>query len=117
MLESKRREAGLAFERFVWPKVLPRLSPEQQQVSDDFYRHWHEVLPNKYRAIEEFNHSYPRRILPDLSCPRTLEIGAGTGGHIAHEGLSKPSHFFIPLRQPFGDFFTPRLPQVHSGVA
>ena len=39
MLEARRRQAGLAFERFVWPKVLPALSAEQQKVSDDFYRH------------------------------------------------------------------------------
>ena len=71
MRDSERSEAGLAFERFVWPKVLPPLTPEQQRVSDDFYRHWHEVLPNKYRAIEEFNHSYPRRMLPDMPRPRT----------------------------------------------
>jgi SAM-dependent methyltransferase len=116
MLESRRRQAGLAFERFVWPKVLPPLSAEQQKVSDDFYRHWHEVLPNKYRAIEEFNHSYPKRVLAELSRPRTLEIGAGTGGHIAHEDLSIQSYYCIELRQHLADYIMQRFPQVHAVV-
>ena len=25
-----------------WPKVIPPLTPEQQAISDDFMRHWHE---------------------------------------------------------------------------
>ena len=116
MHDSKRSEAGLAFKRFVWPKVLPPLTPEQQKVSDDFYRHWHEVLPNKYRAIEEFNHSYPRRMLPDMPSPRTLEIGPGSGGHIAHEDLSNQSYFCIELRQHLADLIMQRFPQVHAVV-
>lgn len=117
MLDSiRRRESGLAFQRFVWPKVLPPLTPEQQRISDDFYRHWHEVLPNKYQAIEEFNHSYPRRVLPDLENPRTLEIGAGTGGHIAHEDLSNQSYYCIELRQHLADRIMQRFPKVHAVV-
>ena len=116
MLESRRREAGFAFKRFVWPKVLPPLTAEQQKVSDDFYRHWHEVLPNRYRVIEGFNHSYPKRVLANLSNPRTLEIGAGTGGHIAHEDLSSQSYYCVELRQHLADLIMARFPQVHAVV-
>ena len=116
MLESGKRDGGAAFRRFAWPKVLPPLTPEQQRVSDDFFRHWHEVLPKKYRAIEEFNHSYPKRMLPDVPHIRTLEIGAGTGGHIAHEDLSKQDYYCIELRQHLADFIMQRFPQVHAVV-
>ena len=116
MLESKRDADGLNFKPFVWPKILPPLSPEQQRISDDFYRYWHEELPNKYRAFEDFNHSYPRRLLPDVSRPRTLEIGPGVGGHIAHEDLSNQEYFCIELRQQLADEITRRFPQVHTVV-
>src|ERR1700744_1552654 len=98
MLETERDEAGLSFKRFVLPKVLPPLISQRQKISDDFYRHWHELIPNKYRAIEQFNHSYPMRMLPSVANAKTLEIGAGTGGHIAHEDLSNQSYYCIELR-------------------
>jgi SAM-dependent methyltransferase len=116
MLDSKEKEAKLDFKRFVWPKVLPPLTPEQQVVSDDFYRHWHEVIPTKYRAIEEFNHSYPTRMLPDKPMPRTLEIGAGTGGHIAHEDLTNQSYHCVELRPHLAESIMARFPQVHAVV-
>ena len=70
-----------------WPKFIPPLTPEQQRIRDDFMQHWHEVLPTKYSFVDDFNHGYvvehaPRNFL------RTLEIGAGIGGHIPYEKLS-----------------------------
>lgn len=44
-----------------WPKTFPPLTPEQQRISDDFMKHWHEVLPRKFGVIDRFNHSYPVR--------------------------------------------------------
>ena len=34
-----------------WPKVLPVLTPEQQQRSDQFMKLWHELLPNRYAVV------------------------------------------------------------------
>src|SRR6202008_4281462 len=42
-----------------WPKVLPELTPEQVRVRDDFMAHWHEVLANRYGAIERFIPGWP----------------------------------------------------------
>ena len=41
-----------------WPKMIPALTAEQQRISDDFMRHWHEVLPAKYSVVDDFNHGY-----------------------------------------------------------
>jgi hypothetical protein len=53
--------------RFKWPKNVPPLDAEQLRISNDFMRHSHEVLPKRYGALEQFNHGYPLRILPDGS--------------------------------------------------
>ena len=42
----------------IWPKAIPSLTPEQQRISDDFMRYWHEVLPRRYGLVEEFNQRY-----------------------------------------------------------
>jgi len=46
-----------------WPKVLPVLSPEQQQRSDQFMKIWHEELAarSRYGVVERFNHFFPVR--------------------------------------------------------
>ena len=65
-----------------WPKQLPELTDEQRRIKDDWMKYWLGVLPNRYAAIERFNHGYPVR-----SCRpggRVLEIGAGVGEHIRH---------------------------------
>ncbi|MEO8257190.1 MAG: class I SAM-dependent methyltransferase [Acidobacteriota bacterium] len=70
-----------------WPKQLPPLSPEQQRISDDFVKYWHEVLPRRYGVVDEFNHRYPVRN-SSRQFVRTLEIGAGIGEHLEYEQLS-----------------------------
>src|SRR5262249_17800167 len=60
-----------------WPKVFPPLTPEQQRISDDFMKTWLEVLPQRYGAIERFNHRYPVPAAP--ASRRTVETGAGRG--------------------------------------
>jgi hypothetical protein len=44
-----------------WPKILPPLTAEQQRISDDFMKSWHEELAgrSRYGPIERFNHSFP----------------------------------------------------------
>ncbi len=70
-----------------WPKILPPLTPEQQRISDDFMKLWHEVLPKRFGIIETFNHEFPVKYShPDFKT--TLEIGAGLGEHIHYEKLT-----------------------------
>lgn len=102
--------------RFVWPKDVPPLDSEQRLISDDFMRHWHDVLPNKYGAIEHFNHGYPLRFLPEQQHFKTLEIGAGTGSHLAFEDLSRQDYHCVELRQNMADAIKQRFPQVKATV-
>ena len=46
-----------------WPKVLPPLTPEQQNINDRFMQQWHEELGarKRYGLIERFNHQFPVR--------------------------------------------------------
>lgn len=72
-----------------WPKVLPPLTPEQQRISDDFMKCWHEELAgrSRYGLIEKFNHQFPvRHSQPGFRT--TLEIGAGLGEHLRYETLT-----------------------------
>ena len=102
--------------RFQWPKAVPPLDPEQQRISDDFIRHWHEVLPNKYGAVEDFNQTYPLRVLPDQAQFSTLEIGAGIGAHLVFEDLSRQDYHCIELRQNMADAIKARFPDVTTTV-
>jgi SAM-dependent methyltransferase len=70
-----------------WPKVLPPLTPEQQRISDEFVKLWHEVLPSRFHKIETFNHRFPVKHSPP-SFVRTLELGAGLGEHLRYETLT-----------------------------
>lgn len=70
-----------------WPKQFPPLSPQQRDISDDFMKHWHDVLPAKYGLVDEFNHSYVVKNAR-IGFRRTLEIGAGSGEHMHYEKLS-----------------------------
>jgi SAM-dependent methyltransferase len=72
-----------------WPKILPALTPEQQQRSDAFMKLWHVELAGKprYGLIERFNHGFPVRH-SQPSFETTLEIGAGLGEHLEYEKLT-----------------------------
>lgn len=70
-----------------WPKVFPPLTPEQIKISDDFMHYWHEVLPQHYGIVDEFNHNYVVKNAP-ASFMRTLEVGAGNGEHLKYEKLN-----------------------------
>ncbi len=58
-----------------WPKHIAPLTAKQKEISDDFMKHWHEVLPNKFGIIEKFNQGFPVRNSKDFLT--TLEIGGG----------------------------------------
>lgn len=100
------------FARHVWPKHPPALSEEQHALADDFVKHWHEVLPSKYDAIERFNHRYPLKILPDKAPFKTLEIGAGIGGHLAYEQLDNQQYYCVELRENMAKEIQRKFPSV-----
>ena len=100
------------FERFKWPKVVPELSTGQQLIADDFMKYWHHELPRRYGAIEKFNHSYPVRHIPAVARCRTLELGAGIGGHLAFEPLERQDYHCIELRESMAEEIRRRYPGV-----
>ena len=57
------------------------------------------ILPQQYGTIEKFNHQYPLRHLPSQSHFRTIEIGAGVGGHLEFQDLSRQDYYCIELRE------------------
>ncbi len=86
-----------------WPKTLETLTAEQEIISHDFMKHWHEVLASRsrYGLIEKFNHQYAVKNAPN-SFTTTLEIGAGIGEHINYEKLTplQKSHYVaLELRE------------------
>lgn len=70
-----------------WPKRFPPLTPERQGINDDFVKYWHEVLPNRYGYVDEFNHRYVE-LNAASGFARTLEIGAGIGERLEYEKLN-----------------------------
>jgi SAM-dependent methyltransferase len=96
--------------RFSWPKVSPPLSEHEHAISDDWMRFWHESELRRYGAIEKFNHNYPLRHLPDQAHFRTLEIGAGVGGHLEVEDLSRQDYHCIELREKMAAEIRMRFP-------
>ncbi|MDB6032994.1 MAG: class SAM-dependent methyltransferase [Verrucomicrobiales bacterium] len=102
----------------LWPKTIPPLTPEQQQISDDFMRHWHEVLPKKYGVVDDFNHGYPVRHAPGEFLT-TLEIGAGLGEHLAYETLTpeqQANYVALELRANMAEVIQQRFPAVQTSV-
>jgi SAM-dependent methyltransferase len=99
-----------------WPKTFPPLTLEQEFISHDFMKHWHETLANhaRYSLIEQFNHRYPVKHSP-VEFTHTLEIGAGIGGHIPYEKLSaqqKKNYVAVELR----DNMAYQLKQLHPNI-
>jgi ubiquinone/menaquinone biosynthesis C-methylase UbiE len=99
-----------------WPKTFPPLTAEQQRISDDFLKHWHEVLPRRFGLIERFNHGYPMRHAP-AHFQRTLEIGAGLGEHLHYEKLTatqEENYYALELRENMSRQITERFPRVYA---
>lgn len=78
-------------------------------------RYWLNTLPTRYGRIERFNHTYPRRHTESRG--RTLDIGAGLGGHMEYEGLSSQEYHAVELREELVDALRSRFPTVHAVVA
>jgi SAM-dependent methyltransferase len=103
--------------RHSWPKIPPPLSDSERAVVDDWMKYWHNVLPNRYGAVERFNHRYPLRYLPDQPHFRTIEIGAGVGGHLEFEDLSRQDYYCIELRDNMSAEIRKRYPSVNVTTA
>jgi ubiquinone/menaquinone biosynthesis C-methylase UbiE len=103
----------------VWPKTFPPLTAEQTAISNDFMKHWHEVLPRKFGIIDRFNHSYPVKTAPeDFEC--TLEIGAGIGEHLCYEKLTpeqEENYYALELRPNMSAEIKRRFPRVQTITA
>ena len=103
-----------------WPKVLPPLTAEQQRISDDFMKLWHEELAgrNRYGLIEKFNHEFPVRYSqPDFKT--TLEIGAGLGEHLHYEKLTpgqESNYYCNEFRENMAAEIRRRYPNVQTVV-
>ncbi|TAL75471.1 MAG: class I SAM-dependent methyltransferase [Burkholderiaceae bacterium] len=84
-----------------WPKTFPPLTSEQQLISNDFMKYWHEVLPRHFGFVDEFNHRYVVKTAP-AGFSRTLEIGSGIGEHLKYERLNdqqKASYVAVDIRE------------------
>jgi ubiquinone/menaquinone biosynthesis C-methylase UbiE len=108
----------VAYSSNKWPKVLPPLTEEQQRISDDFMKHWHEVLPRKYKFVDDFNHRYPVKHAPN-DFVRTLEIGAGLGEHLDYErlsGVQTAQYVALELRPNMAQAIQRRFPTIQVVV-
>ncbi|HVW20915.1 MAG TPA: class I SAM-dependent methyltransferase [Opitutaceae bacterium] len=101
-----------------WPKVLPPMTPEQQRISNEFMRVWHEVLPRRFGVVERFNHSFPvRQSRPGFRT--TLEIGAGLGEHLNYEQLTpeqEKNYYALELRENMASAIRQHFPRVNAIV-
>lgn len=106
-----------------WPKQFPALTAEQQTISNDFMKHWHEVLGSHsqmgFGLIERFNHRY---VLPPKNSDftNTLEIGAGLGEHLAYEKLTptqRKNYVAVELRHSMAEVIKKNHPEVQVEVA
>ena len=103
-----------------WPKVLPPLTPEQQERSDGFMKLWHQELAGRprYGLIEKFNHTFPVKHSP-RGFKTTLEIGAGLGEHLEYEQLSPEqagSYYCNEFRDNMAAEIRRRFPAVRTVV-
>jgi SAM-dependent methyltransferase len=92
----------------VWPKQPPPLTPEQEAAREAFMLAWHNLLPAKYGIVERFNHGALSRLPPGRARWRTLEIGAGIGGHLPFEDLTRQEYHALEMREEFCELLSQR---------
>lgn len=102
-----------------WPKTFPPLTPEQQFISNDFMKYWHEVLSARYSIVDSFNHRYVVEHAP-THFVSTIEIGSGNGEHLHYEQLTaeqKQHYHAIDIRENMIASLRERFPDIHAMVA
>jgi SAM-dependent methyltransferase len=62
---------------------------------------WLELLPSRYAFVERFNHRSVTKLPAEPARMTTLEIGAGTGAHVAFEDLTRQDYHCLELRPEF----------------
>ena len=101
-----------------WPKSLPPMTPEQQRISNEFMRVWHEVLPRRFGIVERFNHNFPVKYSrPGFKT--TLEVGAGLGEHLHYEKLTaeqEKNYYALELRENMASAIRQNFPRVNAIV-
>jgi hypothetical protein len=99
-----------------WPKTFPPLTAEQQRISNEFMKLWHQELPARFGIVERFNHTFPvKHSRPGFVT--TVEIGAGLGEHLHYEKLTpeQESHYYaIELRENMAAEIRKRFPKVKA---
>ncbi len=94
------------------------MTPEQQRISNEFMRIWHEVLPRRFGYVDRFNHNFPVKYSrPGFRA--TLEIGAGLGEHISYEKLTpeqEANYYALELRENMAEGIRKRFPRVRAIV-
>lgn len=96
-----------------WPKDIPSLTAEEQQISNDFMHYWLKLLPKQYGAIEKFNHGFPASIQPPPG-KRTLEIGAGRCTHVEWEPPDRHEDYFaVEFRRNIVDEAQKNYPRIN----
>lgn len=91
-----------------WPKKPPELSQEQQRARAQFMRLWEEQLPSKYSLLEKFHQGYPAKLKVPAGA-KTLEVGAGIGGHLQFEDLRNQDYHVLEMRHDYCDVLRTKL--------
>jgi len=101
-----------------WPKQIPPLTSEQERISDDWMKHFHEVNRTRFSGVVGFNHRYvtehsARNFLS------SLDVGAGLGEHLQYERLAPEqleNYVALEIRPEMADAIRERWPsvQVHG---
>ncbi len=100
-----------------WPKYIPPLTAEQKEISNDFMKYWHEVLPSRFGIIEKFNQGFP--VWNTKNFTTTLEIGGGLGEHLLYEKLSplqEQNYYAMDIRENMATEIRRRFPLVKTIV-
>jgi len=100
-----------------WPKSLVMLTPEQRRIIDEWQQEWHEKHLGRFKLIERFNHGYALSRCPNPVGLRTLEIGAGVGGHIATENYGVQEYHAVEFRPNMAQRINERFPSVKVSVS
>lgn len=101
-----------------WPKILPSLTLEQQNISNDFMEYWHKALAKHGSILEKFNHNFVVKN-SSKTFATTLEIGAGLGEHLEYEKLSKQQkegYVALELRENMARVIQERYPDIKTHI-